>query len=355
MNRTYELNVVINLKFINIIIMKKITSIVFAGALVLFVLINSSCQKEGQPRLKTLPVSEILPTTAISGGEISDDGGSDITAKGVVWSTHSNPTIENHLGITTEGIGKGNFKSQLTDLSPKTQYYVRAYATNSAGTAYGNTVDFRTINLLAGPPCPGIPTITDYNGNVYNTVQIGNQCWMKENLKARNYSNGTAIPNVQSISDWLNLSTHARCWYNNDSATYAATYGSLYNWYAVNHSGGLCPTGWHVPTNSEWFVLSTFLGGLSVAGGPLKDTGYTHWYPPNLGATDSSGFTALGGGYRNNLNGNFVHLGCTGNFWTSTATTVTGAMSRTLHWTDSAVTAYNVNKNIGFHVRCIKD
>jgi uncharacterized protein (TIGR02145 family) len=335
--------------------MKQISSVVIAGAFLLFALMHSSCNKEGQPSLKTLPVSEISSTIATSGGDITDDGGNDITAKGVVWSREKNPTIESHLGITMDGIGKDDFISALTGLYPETQYYVRAYATNSAGTAYGNTVDFRTFILLAGSPCPGIPTVTDYNGNVYNTVQIGNQCWMKENLKARNYNSGATIPNIQSISNWLNLSTDARCWYNNDSATYAATYGSLYNWYAVNHSGGLCPTGWHVPTDAEWTLLTNLLGGLSVAGGPLKKTAWTHWANPNLGATDSTGFTALPGGYRSNIDGLYSNWRCNGNFWSSTATTVTGALSRTLHYSDSAVTPYNVNKNIGFSVRCIKD
>jgi uncharacterized protein (TIGR02145 family) len=133
-------------------------------------------------------------------------------------------------------------------------------------------------------------TVTDIDGNVYNTVTIGTQVWMKENLKTTKFSDGTDIPLMTDVWDAPNYG-----WYNNDSATYANPYGALYNGYSVK-TGNLCPSGWHVPTNEEWTTLADYLDGDSVAGGKLKETGTTHWISPNTGATNETGFTALPGG-----------------------------------------------------------
>ncbi|HRZ48558.1 MAG TPA: FISUMP domain-containing protein [Bacteroidales bacterium] len=194
---------------------------------------------------------------------------------------------------------------------------------------------------------------TDTDGNHYPVVSIGTQTWMAENLKTSRYNNGTAIPVVTDSTAWVSLSTGACCWYNNDSATYAATYGSLYNWHAVNN-GNLCPTGWHVPTDAEWTVLTDFLGGESVAGGPLKETDTLHWNSPNTGATNSSGFTALPGGYRNYGNGHFNHVGYHGYWWSSSAYLSTYAWFRRLYYIGSNVTRDFYSKTYGFSVRCIK-
>ncbi len=439
--------------------MKRNLLFVITGIFLLFAVIQISCKKEDSPEkptLTTLPVSEISETTAKSGGNITDDGGSEINSKGIVWDTISGPTVESFSGITMEGggggvflsgltnlnpattyyvrayatnsagtaygvqqmfttkvpittlptvttslinsitdttasgggnvtsqggsailargicwstspaptiadsttsngTGTGTFTSSITGLIPATTYYVRAYATNSAGTAYGNEVVFATTGFLIGVPCPGMPTVTDYNGNVYNTVQIGTQCWMKENLKARNYRNGTTIPNISTNITWLQLVTGARCWYNNDSATYAATYGALYNWYAVDNPNGLCPTGWHVPTDAEWTILTDFLGGLSVAGGSLKETGTTHWHGYNTGATNSSGFTALPGGDRNSHNGWFSQVGGVGSWWSSSVYSSASARSLSLSCNTSIVNMSSYNNNYGFSVRCVRD
>jgi uncharacterized protein (TIGR02145 family) len=235
-------------------------------------------------------------------------------------------------------------------------YSVTLIASNSTDCDTMTKYIFMTV-ICGGPgiPCPGMPLLYDTNGNIYCTVQIGTQCWMKENLKARNYNNGTTIPNITSISTWTSLSTGARCWYNNDSATYAATYGSLYNWYAVENSSDLCPRGWHVPTDAEWTILTAFLGGLSVAGGPLKETGTTHWSYPNTGATNSSGFTALPGGLRHGLSGSFGTIEGRGYWWSSSASTTSTAYHRELYFSDTMVSRWgNVNKH-GFSVRCVRD
>jgi uncharacterized protein (TIGR02145 family) len=137
--------------------------------------------------------------------------------------------------------------------------------------------------------------VTDIDGNVYNTVTIGDQVWMAENLKTTKLNDGTSISNAIDNIAWASLSTPGYCWFINNRATYEI-YGALYNWYAV-YTDKLCPTGWHVPSNSEWTTLTDHLGGAEVAGGKLKESGSSHWASPNTGATNVTGFTALPGGY----------------------------------------------------------
>ncbi|HRZ41538.1 MAG TPA: FISUMP domain-containing protein [Bacteroidales bacterium] len=315
------------------------------------------------PTISTDSVSAITATSAVSGGNVYADGGAVVTARGVCWSTSPSPDIFDNT--TSNGTGTGSFTSNITCISPSTTYYVRAYATNIAGTAYGNQVVFTTPGSIPASPCPGMPTMTDYNGNIYNTIQIGTQCWMQENLKARNYKNGTVIPNITDDTTWAGLSTGAICWYNNDSASYAATYGALYNWYAVDDANGLCPTGWHVPTDPEWQTLEMFLGmsqaqagstGLrgTDEGGKMKEAGLAHWYSPNTCATNVSGFTALPGGGRN-LDGSFVFLVLAGHWWSSSANSTTIAWSRQLSNYYSLVNRFYINKKNGYSVRCMRD
>jgi len=135
-------------------------------------------------------------------------------------------------------------------------------------------------------------TETDYDGNVYHTVTIGTQIWMVENLKTTHYRNGDPIPNVPDNTQWSNLTTSAYCNYNND-ANNAKTYGLLYNWYAAINSLNICPVGWHVPSANEWKKLETYMGGVGVAGGKMKEAGTTHWISPNTKAGNSSGFSGL--------------------------------------------------------------
>lgn len=317
--------------------------------------IHQSCKKESDlPAVSTTAVTNITQSTATTGGNITSQGGSSVTARGVCWGTSPRPEITgNH---TTDGNGTGVFTSDLTGLEMNTTYYVRAYATNSEGTAYGEQVIFTTAGLQPGDPCPGIPTVTDYNGNVYNTVQIGNQCWMKEDLKVANYSDGTAIPEITSASSWMTLYTGARCWLGNDSATYASIYGALYNWHAVTNTSGLCPPGWHVPTHDELNTLLVFSGGDSVAGGALKEAGFAHWNSPNTGATNSSGFTALPGGCRNAYDGYFQAAGNSGTWWTSTPHLSPGS-GRHIRIKHNSTNIYGTDSSVrnGYSVRCIKD
>lgn len=162
-----------------------------------------------------------------------------------------------------------------------------------------------TITLLLCPTMNAQETgaVTDIEGNVYLTIKIGDQLWMAENLKVSRYRNGDNIPNVPDTSEWVNLTTGAWVYYNNDSSN-DETYGKLYNWYAVDDNRGLCPTGWHVPSEEEWTTLTIFLIGRNV-GGTMKST--TGWNSPNTGATNESGFSGLPGGNRNS-DGDFNNI-----------------------------------------------
>ncbi|MEO6542359.1 MAG: fibrobacter succinogenes major paralogous domain-containing protein, partial [Ferruginibacter sp.] len=245
--------------------------------------------------LTTTAASTITSTTAVSGGNISSNGGASITARGICWNTNAGPTIVNSK--TTDGSGSGIFASSITGLTAGTVYYVRAYATNSAGTAYGNEISLTTT---AAP----IPNVT-----------ICTQIWMLKNLEVTTYRNGDLIPEVTDPTVWSTLTTGAWCYYSNNAAN-GPVYGKLYNWYAVNDPRGLAPTGWHVPTDAEFTTLRTCLGGNAVAGGKLKEIGTTHWNSPNVGATNSSGFTALPAGESGGGAG--INMGQFNNMWTST-------------------------------------
>jgi uncharacterized protein (TIGR02145 family) len=195
--------------------------------------------------------------------------------------------------------------------------------------------------------------INDIDGNSYNTVWINGKNWMAENLKTTRYNDGTALPLVTGGDEWDDLTTPAYCWYNNDSTTYAQTYGALYNWYTV-HTGKLCPDGWHAPSNDEWSELTNYLGGVNIAGGKLKETGTTHWLSPNEGATNETGFTALPGGYRSS-NGGFDYIGNLGYWWSATEYDSGSAWYRNMTSNFSHIYQNDGNKGYGFSVRCVRD
>jgi uncharacterized protein (TIGR02145 family) len=195
--------------------------------------------------------------------------------------------------------------------------------------------------------------VTDIDGNTYLPVTICNQTWTKSNLNVSHYRNGDEIPQVTDPTQWANLTTGAWCYYNNDPAN-GAIYGKLYNWYAVNDPRGLAPQGWHIPTNAEWTTLTNCLGGLTVAGGKMKEVGTVHWNSPNTNATNLSGFNGLPGGNRGN-DGNHYFLNGYGNWWSSSLQSTNNPWSRALAYNNAIVGVNNLGSNYGFSVRCVKD
>jgi uncharacterized protein (TIGR02145 family) len=290
----------------------------------------------GLPEVTTSSVSAITEVSASCGGNVTYDGGESITARGVCWSTSHDPDINDDH--TTDGTGLGTFVSAITGLTPGTEHYVRAYATNSAGTAYGDEVSFRTLNETG--------TLEDLrDGQVYNTVRIGNQWWMAENL---NFYTGAGS-----------------FYYDDDSAAYAETYGRLYIWDTVmagatssssNPSGvqGVCPSGWHIPSDDEWTDLTNELGGSSVAGGKMKEEGSAHWNTPNSGATNESGFTGLPAGERTDA-GVYQYEGERATYWSTTQRPGGNAWTRVLYNNNNQAGRVYVDKEYGLSARCVKD
>ncbi len=312
-------------------------TIIFVLILGVFIL---GCEKKNVPEVNTSPVTDVTQSTASGGGEIVSNGGATIRSHGVCWGTSPNPTAS---GSKTD-LGKsdgGSFTSSITGLKPSTTYYVRAYATNKAGTGYGNQVIIST-------------RLADKDGNVYATVQIGNKLWMAENLRTTRYDDGSSIiyPGTD-VTMWYSSSTGAYAWYDNDT-TNRNIYGGLYNWHAVNNSSGICPSGWCVPTDEDWTTLIDYLGGENVAGSKLKQTGNTIWNQPNTDATNESGFGAIPGGLRDEM-GVYGHLKWSGFYWSSTQYNLGNGWGRSLSTHNGSVVKLFSNKGIGYSVRCVKE
>ncbi len=241
------------------------------------------------PTISTIIATGITSNSAISGGIITADGGSPITARGVVWSTTPNPMIT-LITKTSDGIGIGSYMSNITNLLPVTSYYARAYATNNTGTSYGDVFVFKTTATYSIGK-----GVTDIEGNFYPSIIIKGQEWMQKNLNVTKYRNGDLIQQVSDPAQWGGILTGIWSYYENNSAN-GTLYGKLYNWFAVKDSRGLAPQGWHIPTDAEWKTLYNNIGGWQNAGGKMTEMGTLHWPSPNSNATNESGFTALPGG-----------------------------------------------------------
>jgi len=211
-------------------------------------------------------------------------------------------------------------------------------------------------------------TVKDIDDNVYPTITIGKQVWMVVNLKTTKYNDGTAIPLVTDDESWKALNTPAYCWFDND-IEYKDLYGALYNWFTIN-TNKLCPTGWHVPTDTEWTTLTTYLGGFSIAGGKLKETDTIHWQSPNMGATNESGFTALSSGWRDvngmfsyrgfkvllsDNSGKFSYKGTNSYWWSASEDSVNSASYHSLIYNSGSIYRGKGGKKDGFSIRCLKD
>ena len=428
--------------------MKKVFNLLLSLCLLSGVLLLHSCKKDPEiPVLTTVAITDITTTSAASGGDVTSDGGADVVARGVCWGTSANPTIAG--SSTSDGTGTGAFTSSLTGLTPNTTYYVRAYATNSAGTGYGNEISFTTSqvitlatvtttvpsavelttavsggnvtsdggaavtergvcwNTAASPTVsnfkaatgastgtftsnltnlqPGTiyyvrayavnsagvaygsefrvsTKIADADGNNYITTIIGSQLWMAENLKTIKYNDDTEIPLVTDNTEWSNLLTPAYCWYNNDEATNKALHGALYNWFAVE-TGKLCPVGWHVPTDEDFKTLEQHLGiaadQLNIIGWRGNDQGSqlknTSGWNTNENGSNSSGFSALPSGYRFYETGAFNGITMITYWWTNITEGTELAWYRRLDGDNTAVFRSAAYKKAGKSIRCVKD
>jgi len=210
-----------------------------------------------------------------------------------------------------------------------------------------------TFSTSASIGCSGgINTVTDIDGNIYPVIEIGNQCWTKENLKTTKYADGSVIPNVTDSLLWQELTYGAWANYEN-SAGNDSVYGKLYNWYTVTDPRNICPAGWHVPSDAEWTTLTDFLGGESFAGGKMKTT--TGWQAPNTVATNESGFSGLPGGNRGPNTSPFVSVGYSGNWWSSSEDDTGFVWYRYLYYSSGNVSRSSSNQLNGFSIRCLRD
>lgn len=319
------------------------------------------------PILHTIPAFIVRSYSAVAGGNILSDGGSEITTRGVCWSTSPYPSMEDDH--TMDGAGSGSFESELNDLEPYTVYFFRAYAINHVGISYGE--NFGLLTLWDDS------NIEDVEGNEYATVQIGEQVWMADNLRSVHYADGSPIPKVEDSMEWSALLSDAEafCYYESSDAAFE-TYGALYTWPAAMHGSessdevpsqvqGVCPDGWHLPSDKEWIELELHLGLKEIytrddgwrgwdEGGKLKQTGTSLWVEPNEMATNSSGFSAIPGGFRD-ADGMFMSGGSFTAFWSTTGYDSDGAWLRGLHAGRGELLRDVYPRKDGFSVRCIKD
>ena len=177
---------------------------------------------------------------------------------------------------------------------------------------------------------------------------------MAQNLYSTHYQNNDPIDFILSVNEWGELVTGAYCYFDSDPIS-LEQYGNLYNWHAVNDDRGVCPENWHIPTYDEWQQLIQNLGGVAIAGGKLKEEGTSHWYPPNLEASNESGFTGLPGGYRFLGNNEFYWLGIEGYFWSSTLNSTNYAWAMQLYYHSATAFMIGDHVNQGFSIRCIQD
>ena len=357
------------------------------------------------PSVTTIAVTNITVSEATVKGAVTSDGGENVMQRGFVYGTQPNPTTMD-ASVAYHGTGVGQFSNLIASLVSGETYYVRAFATNSVGTAYGNEISFTTSlpSPVAGDaiPCPGTPTVTDHEGNVYNTVKIGTQCWTKENMRAvTSPSTGTYL--IPPAGTTFTYTGKQARWYANDSATYAPrNYGLLYNWNAAvdtfntdygetsvnptlstaavdvvftGHRRGICPEGWHVPNKVEWTILTDYLdsheeyrsGGFSLYLAKAMASTYD-WagysdisYSPanNPSANNASGFSALPAGYINSSN-MFVGYPYTTSFWYDTQLENLHSQAYRIRIGDNSNMApladrVGESKFYGYSVRCLRD
>lgn len=328
-------------------------------SLVILLFIFFACKKEEinitYANVITTEVVHVTNNTAFASGEVNYDGGSSIFERGFVWSNTDIPNVSVNTGKIAVGNDVGMFQSTITNLIPETYYSIRAYAINDAGASYGSILGFTTLSTKQF--CPGSAKIYDINGNEYEAIIIGSQCWLTENLKATRHADDTDISEITNSSLWSATTESAYSYYNNQFDVYGIAYGPLYN-FNVIHSSNICPEGWKVPNLTDIETLKSYLGINS--GGKLKSVrsvpGDSHprWFVPNYGATNEYGFNAEPGGKRLN-NGIYDLNGFASFWWLVDEKDSDNAYSVFLSSTSDEIQVINSNKKQGLSIRCMKN
>ena len=312
----------------------------------IFLITISGCKKDKNdeiPEINTVAITLITPVSASCNAILTSGVSSEIVEKGVCWSQEQSASISDFKTSESPVSASAGFTSALTGLTSNTTYFVRAYATSKTATVYGNELSFTTPVDHSGEK----GTVSDIEGNVYQTIGIGSQIWTAENMRTTSLKNDTSILIAKCYRIWNFLTSPGYCWYNNDES-FGSTYGALYNWYTVN-TGKLCPSGWHVPDEVEWTLLETFLGGGTIAAGKMMTPG-----SPVTGETNLSGFSAIPSGYRGDL-ATFLNSGENCLFWTSSSSSADKAVYRCLNFKNNTLTAGSVSIVWGASVRCVKN
>lgn len=323
-----------------------------------------SCEPEYNPDfLPVLVTSDLInpgPFSVNTGGDISSDGGYSIKRRGVCWSTNTNPTINDNYSV--DGRGTGSYQSSITDLDETKTYYIRAYATNRIGTAYGQEMMYEP--LLHFNPDLVYKTVSDHEGNTYKTITIGNQTWMAENLKTTTFRNGDIIK--ENVKDNI----YGKQWVYENKMNNLNTYGRLYNWYAVMDSRNIAPIGWRLPTKEDWSILIQYLiqNGFnynnslidnkvskSVASRTIWSFSKTRGAVGNsLDSNNASGLSLVPGGYRDGTS-SFKNLFFNGYWWSSSEYNDENAWYMFLGESSVSFISHGGSKNCGFAVRCIRE
>ena len=345
------------------------------------VVLISSCKDDttepdggNLPVLTTTDIQDITSVSAVGGGQITSDGGASITDGGLIRTTLPHPDIGNNEGMGSEGAGTGYFSVNLTSLIPYTRYYVRAYASNAAGTGYGNQVEFETL------PEGAYGTVKDIDGNTYWTVKIGDYEWMAQNLRVSKFADGTPIATGLTQDEWKNTTNPA---YGKvppqdtlpqqkflEPTLVFDDYGYLYNAFSVLYGNNPCPEGWYVPSNQEWDDLETLVAALysggvgdalkscrqvnSPLGGGCKTIYHPRWdEDPTSYGVNKLLFLALPAGFID-ATGFYQGLGTSGYFWTSTESVPGYTFRRHLTYDKSGIYGGVTSNGAGYSVRCYR-
>jgi len=310
------------------------------------------------PSISTLAVNNITVSSAKCDVKILNNGGSPITQYGICYSESPNPSLLLSTAFTTETAATDNFTHTLNSLKSNTQYYVKSYATNAVGTAYGNELEFTTSEAASSEILFNdkltYGSVSDVEGSIYKTITIGTQTWMAENLRSTTFRNGDLIPTTATLTqDIFSEISPIYQW----SLGNTDVNGRLYTWFAATDPRNVCPIGWHLPTDAEWTTLINYLGGEYLAGDKLREIGQVHWGVNgngNWNATNKSGFTGLPAGSKEST-GVYKPNSNVCVWWSSSSNKSDSGVCRQIWDNTSQVGFMNINKKYGYSIRCVQD